>query len=330
MPNASRIAVVTGASAGIGHAVALELASRGYDVALIARSGQRLEEVRAEVEGVGRNGMSLVADVADAAAVKQAIDTVVERWGSVDLLVSNAMVTVFSPLAQILPDEFARVTQVTYLGAVHATMAALPHMRERGGTVLYVSSALAYRGIPLQSAYCGAKFALRGFVDSLRVELLHEGAPIRLVTAYLPGVNTPQFDWARNKLPKRPQPVGNVFQPEAVARAIVDAAEAGTPESWIGGPTAKLAIGDALAPEIVDHQLEKKAISGQQSHEPAVVGAADNLFDPAPGPARSRGRFDERAHDRVSQINPRSLRNAFALIAGATLIAMFARSHARE
>ena len=214
--------VVTGASAGVGRAVARAFAARGWTVALIARGHDGLEGARREVEEAGGKALVLPADVADARALEQAADRTVEAFGRIDVWVNNAMATIFAPAEQIRPEEYRRVTEVTYLGQVHGTLAALRHMRRQGGgTVVQVGSALAYRSIPLQSAYCAAKAAARGFTDSLRSELIHENSPIRLTMVHLPAVNTPQFDWARSRLPRRLQLVPPIHAAEISAKAIV-------------------------------------------------------------------------------------------------------------
>ena len=219
------IAVVTGASAGIGRATAREFAARGCDVAILARNTARLEAAADELREEGVRALPITADVADAEAMEAAAELVETELGPIDIWVNNAMATIFAPFERITATEFRRGTEVTYLGQVHGTMAALPRMRERNrGTIVNIGSALAYRAIPLQSVYCGAKYAVRGFTDSLRTELLHDGSAVRLVMVHLPAVNTPQFDWALNKTGKRPQPVPPIFQPEVAARAIVDAA----------------------------------------------------------------------------------------------------------
>jgi NAD(P)-dependent dehydrogenase (short-subunit alcohol dehydrogenase family) len=231
------VAVVTGSSAGVGRAVAIAFARRGFRVALIARGRDRLHSAGLDVAAAGGEAMEIAADVSDAGAVEGAADRVAEAWGGIDLWVNAAMATVYSPVAQITPEEVRRVTEVTYLGTVHGTLAALRHMRRRDqGAIVQIGSALAYRAIPLQSAYCAAKFAVRGFTDSLRTELLHEGSRIRLTMVQLPAVDTPQFDWARSRMPGRLQPVGAIYAPDAVAEAVVRAAFDAPRELWVGGP----------------------------------------------------------------------------------------------
>jgi short-subunit dehydrogenase len=237
------VAVVTGASAGVGRALARALAQRGFRLGLLARGHDGLAGARRDVEALGAEAIVCPVDVADASAVEAAADSVVERWGRIDLWINNAMATVFSPIEHMTADEFRRVTEVTYLGQVHGTLAALKHMRPRDrGTIVQVGSALSYRAIPLQSAYCAAKFAVRGFTDSLRSELIHAKSRIRLTMVQLPAVNTPQFDWARNRLPRRLRPVAPIFQPEAVAARILQAARDAPREMWVGLPSVRAIV----------------------------------------------------------------------------------------
>jgi NAD(P)-dependent dehydrogenase (short-subunit alcohol dehydrogenase family) len=237
--------------------------------------------------------MVLPADVANPEAVNHAADEVAEAWGGIDIWVNNAMATIFAPAEAITPAEFRRVTDVTYLGQVHGTLAALRHMRRQGhGTIVQVGSALAYRSIPLQSAYCGAKAAARAFTDSLRSELIHENSPIRLTMVHLPAVNTPQFDWARSRLPRRLQPVPPIHRPEVAAEAIYKAAREAPRELWVGGPTAQAILGTMAAPGILDGMMAKQAWDGQMTDEPAS-GRPDNLFEPVDEDRGARGRFTE-------------------------------------
>jgi NAD(P)-dependent dehydrogenase (short-subunit alcohol dehydrogenase family) len=296
--------VVTGASAGVGRAVAHRFAREGARIGLIARDPAALEAVREEVERIGGRGLALPADVADAAAVFAAADRAERELGPIDVWVNDAMVTVFSPFWQMTPEEFRRVTEVTYLGFVHGTMAALRHMRPRDrGTIVQVGSALAYRSIPLQSAYCGAKHAIAGFTDSLRSELLHEGSAIRLTAVHLPAMNTPQFSWARTRLPGAPRPAGTIYQPEVAADAIVHAARHAAREYWLGASTDVAILGNMLAPELADHYLAANAISGQQTAEPVDPNRPDNLFTPVPGLHALRGTFGDQAKDSATRIS---------------------------
>lgn len=323
-----RRVVITGASAGVGRATALEFAAQGWCVGLIARGQAGLEGARADVERAGGTALVLAADVADAQAVQRAADDAVAEWGGIDVWINAAMATVLAPVEDVTPDEFRRVTEVTYLGQVFGTQAALRQMKRQGhGTIVSVGSALAYRGIPLQAPYCAAKFATRGFLDSLRSELIHDKSPIRVTAVHLPAVNTPQFDWARNKMPRRAQPVPPIYQPQAIARALYRAAHDAPRELWLGGSAAKVILGDALAPTKVDTVLADQGYSGQQTQEPAQT-RGDNLFQPMDERQDfgAEGRFDAEARPEVRTYNPGYLRGgAFlgaALVAGAGLAAL--------
>jgi NAD(P)-dependent dehydrogenase (short-subunit alcohol dehydrogenase family) len=320
-----RTVVITGASAGVGRAAAIEFARHGCRVGLIARDRQRLEAARADVEAAGGQALVLPADVADFEAIESAADRAAAEWGAIDAWVNCAMVTVFSPVQEMTADEYRRVTEVTYLGFVHGTLVALKHMRPRDqGTIVQVGSALAYRSIPLQSAYCGAKFAIRGFTDSLRCELLHDRSRIRLSMVQMPGLNTPQFDWARSKLPMRPQPVAPVFQPEVAARAIFRAARTAPRELWVGRSSVEVILGNMLAPGLVDRILAKKTVGGQMSKEPALDRQrSGNLYEPVPGPFGAHGRFDRKAAARAAIVlNPGAAREALGwTVAGLALLA---------
>ncbi len=309
------IAVVTGASAGIGRAVAEEFAARGCDVAILARNEARLDAAAAELRRRGVRALPIVADVADAEAMETAAERVEARLGPIDIWVNNAMATIFAPFDRISPEEFRRGTEVTYLGQVHGTMAALPRMRKRDrGTIVNVGSALAYRAIPLQSVYCGAKYAVRGFTDSLRTELLHDGSPVRLVMVHLPAVNTPQFDWALNKVGRRPQPLPPIFQPEVPARAIVEAAlHPRRREVWVGLPTVTTILANKLAPGLLDRYLARAGYSGQLTDEALPPDAPSNLFKTADGNYGAHGRFDDRARAVSYQAAASRHRGAIAL-----------------
>ena len=291
----ARIVVITGAGAGVGRATATEFARHGWDVALLGRDADRLERAAGEVGAVGVRTLAVPCDVADADAVEAAADRVEAELGPIEVWINNAMATVFAPVADVTPAEFRRGTEVTYLGTVHGTQAALKRMRSRGrGKIVQVGSALAYRSVPLQSVYCASKAAIRGFTDSLRSELIHDRAGIDLTMVQLPAVNTPQFDWARNKMGRRPQPVPPIFQPEVPARAIHFAATHDRREVWVGWPTLKAILGTRLAPGFADRRLARQGYSGQLTDEPAE-DRPDNLFEPVPGDPSAHGRFDERA-----------------------------------
>ena len=292
----AQVAVITGGSAGIGRATAQAFAAKGYSVGLIARGAERLEQARAELEALGVGVHTAVADVADAEAVAQAADAIEAALGPITVWVNNAMATVYSEIRDLEPDEVRRVTEVTYLGAVNGTLAAMKRMR--GGTIVQVSSVLAWRAMPIQGAYCGAKFALRGFTEALRSELLHNRSPLHLTMVHLPAVNTPQFDWARNKTgqeTKAPSP----YQPEVAADAIVFAATHKRRDVFVGSSTPPTILASRLAPSVMDRVLAKQAYSGQLS-KAAAPKTEGNLFEPAPGGEQgAHGRFDAGAKTRL-------------------------------
>jgi short-subunit dehydrogenase len=320
--------VITGASAGVGRATAVAFARAGWRLTLLAREPARLQAAAAEVERAGGQALAVPTDVADADAVEAAAAKAEESQGDIDAWVNSAMVTVYSPIAEITPEEFRRVTEVTYLGQVYGAMSALKRMRPRNrGTIVNVSSALAYHGLPLQAAYCGAKFAARGFTESLRSELLHENSGVRVSLVVLPAVNTPQFDWARNKMPHRPRPVAPVFQPEPVADAIVEAARTAPRELVLGASSLKLMAGSMAAPGIVDRILAEQGPPGQQDEERAEQ-RADNLFDPVPGDFGAHGRFDEEAKSSLEPVRMGNVRFAAAGIGTAILAGMAAAAYA--
>src|SRR5215208_2122203 len=288
------IALVTGASSGVGRAVARRLAEDGYDVALLARGRQGLEGARLDIERLGRRALAIPTDVADPEQVEEAADRTESVLGPIDVWVNNAMTTVFAPFMEIEPDEFRRVTEVTYLGIVWGTRAALRRMKPRDrGSIVMVGSALAYRGIPLQSAYCGSKHAIKGFFESVRSELLHDGSEVRLSIVELPAVNTPQFDHCRTRMPKQPQPMPPIYQPEVAADAIAWTARSGEREVYVGAPTWKTILGERIAPGMGDRYLAKNAFASQQGDEPVNGDRPDNLFAPVEGDRGSHGRFEE-------------------------------------
>ena len=267
--------VITGASAGVGRATAHAFAAQGAHIGLIARGAQALQAAAAEVEKGGGKALAVPLDVADADALDAAADRVESHFGPIDIWVNCAMATIFAPFHRISPDEYRRATEVIYLGFVYGTMAALKRMRPRNrGTIVQVGSALSYRAVPLQSPYCGAKFAIRGFTQSLRSELIHDGVDIHLAIVQMPALNTPQFDWARNKMSRRPQPVPPIFQPEIAADAIVYAAHSRRREVWVGRSTVQAIVANSLFPGLLDRYLAKKGYSGQLTNEPADPKAA--------------------------------------------------------
>ncbi len=326
------VVVITGASAGVGRATALAWARRGARIGLIARGRAGLEGAQRDVELLGGEALILQADVADADAVERAAQQVEETFGPIDIWVNNAMVSVFSPVREMQPEEYRRVTEVTYLGYVYGTLAALRRMLPRDrGAIVQVGSALAYRGIPLQSAYCGAKHAIQGFCDSLRAELIHDGSNVRLVEVHLPAVNTPQFDWVKSRLPNRGQPVPPIYQPEVVADAIVWAAYSNRREVLVGFPTVKTIWGNKLLPGVGDWYLARNGYESQQTDEPRDPNAPHNLWEPVDD-ARdwgAHGRFSEQARSWIPQQaitrNRRWLALAGMGVAGAALALLGAR-----
>jgi NAD(P)-dependent dehydrogenase (short-subunit alcohol dehydrogenase family) len=289
--------MITGASAGVGRATARAFARRGAAIGLIARGRAGLDAAAREVDGLGGRALVLKADVANAAQVDAAADALASEFGRIDIWVNNAMASVFSPVVDTTPAEYKRVVEVTYLGVVYGTLAALRHMRpHNAGAIVQVGSALAYRGIPLQSAYCAAKHAVQGFCDSLRAELLHDRSGVRVTMVQLPAVNTPQFEWVKSRLPNRAQPVPPIFQPEPIAEAIVCAAHDGR-EVFLGYPTTLAIVGNKVAPGVADWYLARTGFASQQTDEPEDPGRPDNLWDAvdADYDFGAHGRFDARA-----------------------------------
>ena len=291
-----KVVVITGAGAGVGRAAATEFARNGCDVALLSRDPDRLEQAATELRGFGVRALPIPTDVADSQAVQGAADRVEQELGPIDVWVNVAMATVFAPVHKLTAEEFQRGTAVTYLGQVHGTMAALKYMRPRNrGSIVCVGSALAYRSVPLQSVYCGAKFAIRGFLDALRSELYHDRIAITLTEVDLPAVNTPQFDWARNKMGRKAQPVPPIYQPEVPARAIYFGAFNPRRQIWVGFPTVKAILANRIAPGLIDRYLAKVGYTGQLTDQPSDPDAPGNLFEPVTGAYGAHGRFDGQA-----------------------------------
>jgi NAD(P)-dependent dehydrogenase (short-subunit alcohol dehydrogenase family) len=305
-PSSARVVVVTGASAGVGRAVAEEFGRRGDTVALLARGEAGLAGAARSVQSLGGRAVAIPTDVADYAQVEKAATQVEEELGAVDVWVNVAATSVFAKFVDIEADEFRRVTEVTYLGYVYGTKAALDRMRPRNrGAIVQVGSALAYRGIPLQSAYCGGKHAIQGFHDSLRCELLAERSAVHVTMVQMPALNTPQFDWVRSRLPKRPQPVPPIYQPEVAARAVAYAADhPQRREYWVGGTTAGTLLANAVAPALLDRYLAKTGLSGQQTDEDEDPNRPDALYEPVDvnRDYGAHGRFDDRSHPRSAQL----------------------------
>ncbi len=324
MNDKPKTVVVTGASAGVGRAVVRAFADLGADVALLARGHDGLEGARREVEAAGRRALAIPCDVAVSERVEAAADQVERELGPIDVWVNDAMVSVFSPVSEMKPEEYRRVTEVTYLGTVYGTLAALKHMKPRDrGVIVQVGSALAMRSIPLQSAYCGAKHAMRGFTASLRSELLHEKSHVRVVMVHLPAVNTPQFDWVRSRLPNRPQPVPPIYQPEVPARAIVYAAlhDVGR-ELELGWSTREAVLGNKVAADFADRYLAKHGFDSQQTDQPADPARPDNLWQPLAGDHGAHGAFDDRARGSSSQFWLRRHRRGVIAAAAAAALGL--------
>ena len=322
----AKIVVVTGAGAGVGRATVEEFAKQGYDVALLSRDPDRLTRAVDELKRYGGRALAIPTDVADSDAVEAAAEKVETELGPIDIWVNVAMATVFAPVHKLTAKEIERGTKVTYLGQVHGMMAALKRMRTRDrGTIINVGSALAYRSVPLQSIYCGAKFAIRGFTDSLRSEIIHDGLNIHITMVDLPAVNTPQFDWALNKMGKKAKPVAPIYQPEVPARAIVFAATHQRRDIWVGIPTIKAILANRIAPALLDKYLAKTGYSGQLSEENLPADAPSNLFEPVPGDYGAHGRFDNRAKDVSWEMF--TDRHRFAFWAGAAGLAALIGLH---
>ena len=301
MPKRANV-VVTGASAGVGRATVRAFAEGGADVALLARGVDGLAAAAREVEECGGRALTLPVDIANAEEVEGAAETVERALGPIDIWINNAMVSVFSPVREMRPEEYERVTQVTYLGAVYGTLAALRRMMPRDqGTIVQVGSALSYRAIPLQSAYCAAKHALRGFTDALRCELMHERSKVRLTMVHLPALNTPQFDWSKSRMSRRAQPVPPIYQPDVAARAIVWAASHPRRELFVGWSTLKAVFGNKIAPGFADRRLAQMGYESQLTSELEDPERPNNLFSPVPGDFGAHGRFDARARAHTTQ-----------------------------
>ena len=327
------VVVVTGASGGIGRATATAFAARGAKVALVARGQAGLDAAAADVRAAGGEALVLPADVADPAALEALADRVEDELGPIGVWVNDAFTSVFAPFEKITAEEYKRVTEVSYLGYVYGTMTALRRMKPRDrGVVVQVGSALAYRGIPLQTAYCGAKHAIQGFHEALRCELLHEKSGVRVTMVQMPAVNTPQFSWVLSRLPRHAQPVPPIYQPEVAARAVVHAADhPGRREYWVGATTAATLAANAVAPGLLDRYLGRTGFDSQQTQQPRDPDAPENLWEPADADRDfgAHGAFDDRSHPRSAQLWASQHHGAVAAaagLAGAAAVALWRRS----
>jgi NAD(P)-dependent dehydrogenase (short-subunit alcohol dehydrogenase family) len=322
------VVVVTGASAGLGRAIAHAFAREGARIGLLARNPEALEACRQECEVLGGKGLVLPTDVSIAEQVEAAASKVEEAFGPIDVWVNDAMVSVFSPVKEMEPEDYKRVTDVLYLGFVHGTLAALKRMmrRENGkgkGTIIQIGSALSYRSIPLQSAYCAAKHATNGFTDSLRCELIHDGSEVKITSIHMPAMNTTQFNWVKNRMPNEPQPVPPIYEPEIAARVVVAAAMAKRPrrEYWVGATTVAAIVGQKFAPGVLDRYLGRTGYESQQIQgKPRDPNALDDLYDYVPGVHSARGRFDDCSRRTSAEVFV-ALHRAWFLAAAALVVA---------
>lgn len=314
------VVVVTGASAGLGRATARAFAEKGARIGLLARGRDGLQGAKRDVEALGGEALVLPTDVSDPNQVETAADAVEEAFGPIDVWVNNAMVSVFSPVKQMKAEEFRRVTEVTYLGYVYGSLAALRRMLPRDhGAIIQVGSALAYRGIPLQAAYCAAKHAIQGFTDSLRTELIHDGSNVRVTMVQMPALNTPQFGWVRSRLPRKAQPVPPIYQPEMAAGAVVWAAYNRRRELYVGYPTVKAIVGNKIAPWYADRVLARDGYESQQHDGAEDPRRPDNLWSPLQGDHGAHGGFDDRAQERSLQLWLTTHRRGLLTAAGSVL-----------
>jgi NAD(P)-dependent dehydrogenase (short-subunit alcohol dehydrogenase family) len=303
MSQKPEVVVITGASAGVGRATVREFAKHGARIGLIARGLDGLKGAQKEVEELGSKALVFPVDIGNADRVEAAAAQIEADLGEIDIWINNAMASVFSPVKEMTPEEFRRVTEVTYLGCVYGTLAALKRMLPRNrGVIVQIGSALAYRGIPLQAAYCAAKHAIQGFCDSLRCELIHDKSNVRLTMVQLPALNTPQFGWVKSRLPRRAQPVPPIFQPEVAAEAIYSAAHHPRREFYVGAPSVVAIIGNRFAPGVLDRYLGNTAYESQQYNGPEDPDRAHNLWQPVPGDHGAHGAFDARATDWSPQL----------------------------
>ena len=325
-----KVVVITGASAGVGRATVRLFAEHGAHLGLLARGKDGLEGARQDVEARGRKALAVPTDVADPEQVESAAEQIENQLGPIDIWINDAMTSVFSPVKEMTADDFKRVTEVTYLGYVYGTLAALRRMLPRDrGVIVQVGSALAYRGIPLQAAYCAAKHAIEGFMDSLRSELIHDRSQVHVTMVQLAAMNTPQFSWVKTRLPRKPQPVPPVYQPEVAARAILFAATHQRRELWLGIPTVQTIIGNRLFPGYIDRYLAEHGYESQQYDGPVDPERRNNLWHPVPGDHGAHGDFDQRAKDFSPELwattHKRSLAAVTASLAAAAFLFVFSR-----
>ena len=328
MNRASEVVVITGASAGVGRATAQRFAKEGARIGLIARGIDGLEGARRDVEKLGGKAFVITVDVADADKVEAAAAQIEAELGEIDIWINNAMTSVFAPIKEMTPEEFRRVTEVTYLGYVYGTLAALKRMLPRNrGVIVQVGSALAYRGIPLQSAYCAAKHAIQGFCDSLRCELIHDKSAVRVTMLQMPALNTPQFDWVKSRLARKAQPVPPIFQPKVAAEAIYFAAHNPRREFYVGLPSVEVIVANKIAPGLLDRYLARTGYDSQQYDGPEDPNRPNNLWHPVPGDHGAHGTFDARARSWSPQLWTSEHRTMLALgflaFAISGLIALF-------
>jgi NAD(P)-dependent dehydrogenase (short-subunit alcohol dehydrogenase family) len=328
------VVVVTGASAGLGRAIARRFGEAGAHVALVARGEDGLLGAKREIEHLGGRAIVCPLDVADAAAVEEAAERTERELGPIDVWVNDAMVSVFSPVKEMTAEEYKRVTEVTYLGYVYGTLSALRRMLPRDrGSIVQVGSALAYRSIPLQSAYCAAKHAVLGFTESLRTELLHDDSGVHVSIVEMPALNTPQFGWVRSRLPNKPQPVPPIYQPEVGAEAVYYAAHSERRELYVGMSTVGAIVGEKVAPSLLDHYLASKGYSSQQTDEPEAPNRRDNLWAPVPGDHGAHGTFDDRSREHSLELWASMHRGAIAAtlaVAGGAAVTAMLTTRRRE
>lgn len=311
------VVVITGASAGLGRAIAHAYAKRGAKLGLLARNPEALDATKKECTEFGGEAIFIPTDVSDADAVDCAATQIEQEFGSIDIWVNDAMVSVFSPVKEMEPSDYKRVTDVLYLGFVHGTLSALRRMLPRDrGTIIQIGSALSYRSIPLQSAYCAAKHAINGFTDSLRCELFHDHSNVKITTVQMPAMNTTQFDWVKNRMPHNTQPVPPIFEPEVAAEAVVSAGLANNPrrEYWVGTPTVAAIVGQKFFPGLLDRYLGKTGYKSQQiAEEPRDPSVPNNLYEYVPGVHSARGKFDDRSKRSSAEVYVSLHRQWFAL-----------------